>query len=1544
MQKTFFEVFRTLDLDNRIMRQFDEVTVERVAATRSRSLLKVYLTSDHIIPKESVFKVEKTLGKLLFSKQNPGKVKIYETFHLSDAYTPKTLFEEYRSSILLELAMAGMACRVLFEQADISFLSDDEMHLDVEDYGYLEGRQDELKRILEKIFLERCNLPVKVTFSFHTPKEEEDPDAYEALPFVRRGDVIRKTGEDEAYEEPGEELGDMYREEHMEEYEAKIARMREKAAGDLLSEETDKDSAGGQKEAGADKEKPVKHLTLEARAGRKRGAKKDKNMQEKQIPQNPDVIYGRDFEPEEYTPIESILSDLPDVSIRGQIIKVDERALKDGERCILLCDLTDFTDTLRFKLFLKLEEAPGIRERLKEGKFVSVKGPVSYDTFDKELSLSHVRGVKAIPDFRTVRKDDEKKKRVELHCHTKMSELDGVSDVKDIVKRAYEWGHPAIAITDHGVVSAFPEANHAWEKLYENYKAQCEEQGIRPDRQKFFKVIYGTEGYLVDDEVSIVNGDRGQDLKGEFVVFDIETTGLSPVKNRIIEIGAAKVVDGKITDHFSEFINPGVPIPYNIVKLTHITDKMVGDADPVEKVLPRFLEFCKGAVLVAHNASFDMSFIIENAKRLSLPCDFTWADTMQMARILLNDMKRHRLDAVCKKLGIELLSHHRAVDDAEATAKIFVRFLSMLSERGIDTLSGLNELGESFRGEIVKRLFMYHVVLLAKNNTGRENLYRIITESHLTYFNGKPRIPKSLIMKYREGILVGSACERGELYRALLEGVSEERLSSILGFYDYLEIQPVSNNHFMIASDKEDYEGIRSEEDIIAINKRIVELGEEWGKPVVATSDVHFLDPEDEIYRRIIMAGRNMVSEDDNDLPLFLRTTEEMLREFDYLGDRKAREVVIDNTRKIADMIDSISPVRPDKCPPVIPHSDETLRRICYDRAHELYGEELPEVVTARLEKELNSIISNGFAVMYIIAQKLVWKSVEDGYLVGSRGSVGSSLAAFMAGITEVNSLGAHYRCPQCHYTDFDSEEIRAHVGNAGCDLPDKRCPVCGEMLVKDGFDIPFETFLGFKGNKEPDIDLNFSGEYQSKAHKYTEVIFGAGQTYRAGTISTLADKTAYGYVKHYFEEQGIHKRPAEIDRITAGCVGVRRTTGQHPGGIVVLPMGEDINSFTPVQHPPQDEGIIATHFEYHSIDHNLLKLDILGHDDPTMIRMLQDLTGVDPTSIPLDDKRVMSLFQNTAALGIRPEQIDGVMTGSLGIPEFGTDFVIKMLLTTKPKNFSDLIRISGLGHGTDVWLGNAETLIKEGVADLSHCICCRDDIMIYLISCGVEPSLSFTIMESVRKGKGLKPEWEEEMIRNGVPDWYITSCKKIKYMFPKAHAAAYVMMAWRIGYFKINYPLAYYAAFYTIRSKAFDYEAMCISYDMMLGRMNELKEMENPSPKDENMLKDMRIVQEMYERGFSFMPIDLEKVHARHFQVFGDKIMPSLTAIDGVAEAAADAIVEAVKDGPFLSKDDFRERTHVSRTITDTFDRLGLLGDIPDSNQISLFDLLSIQ
>ena len=1153
-------------------------------------------------------------------------------------------------------------------------------------------------------------------------------------------------------------------------------------------------------------------------------------------------------------------------------------------------------------------------------------------------------GIKKISDFTESRKDNAVEKRVELHCHTKMSDMDGVSEVKDLVKRAHDWGHKAIAITDHGVVQAFPDANHYIETL---------------DKDDPFKVIYGVEGYLVDDLQDVAVNEKGQSLKGTYVVFDLETTGFSSAKDKIIEIGAVKVENGEITDKYSTFVNPKIPIPFRITQLTSITDEMVMESPEIETILPPFLKFVGDAVLVAHNASFDVSFIEENCRRQGIEPDFTSVDTVGLARVLLPTLSKFKLNVVAKALNISQEHHHRAVDDARVTAEIYVKFIQMLEERGIETLDQMNHFG-AHNAEAIRKMPSYHVIVLAKNDIGRVNLYTLISKSHLEYFGRQPRMPKSEVLKYREGLIIGSACEAGELYQAILGEKSAERIARIVNFYDYLEIQPLGNNRFMIDSDR--VEKVQSEEDLREINREIIRLGERFDKPVVATCDVHFMDPEDEVYRRIIMAGKGF-KDADQQAPLYLHTTDEMLEEFEYLGSAKAKEIVIDNPNMIADMVEKISPVRPDKCPPVIPDSDKTLREICYNKAHSMYGDPLPEIVTERLERELNSIISNGFAVMYIIAQKLVWKSNEDGYLVGSRGSVGSSFVATMAGITEVNPLSPHYYCPKCHYSDFESEEVRAYAGGCGWDMPDKECPVCKTRLVKDGFDIPFETFLGFKGNKEPDIDLNFSGDYQSNAHKYTEIIFGAGQTFRAGTIGTLADKTAFGYVKNYFEERGTRKRTCEIDRIVQGCTGIRRSTGQHPGGIIVLPHGEDINSFTPVQHPANDmtTDIITTHFDYHSIDHNLLKLDILGHDDPTMIKALEayisspamenEYNETDhpfvATDIPLDDQGVMSLFHDTSALGITPDDIGGCPVGCLGIPEFGTDFVIQMVVDTKPQTLSDLIRISGLSHGTDVWLNNAQDLIKSGKATISTAICTRDDIMTYLINKGLDSEESFTIMERVRKGTVAKgkckdwPEYKKDMLEHDVPEWYIGSCEKIKYMFPKAHAAAYVMMAYRIAYCKVNYPLAYYGAYFGIRADAFSYEIMCQGKEKLQYYIDDYtRRSDSLSKKEQDTMKDMHIVQEMYARGYEFLPIDIYRAKATKFSIIDGKLMPPFSSIDGMGEKAAEAVEEAAKDGPYLSKDDFRNRTKASKTVVDYMADLGLLGDLPESNQLSLFDL----
>ena len=1485
---------------------FQGVEVTKVSTNSTRDFIRVSLYSRHLIQKKHIYEVERLLKQQLFARSHI-QVSVKEQYDLSEQYTPENLMNEYYDSFLMELDQRSVVERNMLQNASYEFENGNILCLTLTDTIVAQGKKDSLSTYLSDVFEERFHRPVEIRVLYEKAKDSKLK--YNEAKLEQEIEAIREQSQ----------------------------AVKAKKAQELEQKEEKKDEKTKAKSNSAGESGNNTKSGGRSSGGFKKGGSFGKGGYSfvRKATDDPNLIYGRDFD-DETIELKNVLGEMGEITIRGKVISMETREIRN-EKTIIMFAVTDFTDSIMVKMFVRNDQLADILGDIKNGAFLKLKGVTTVDRFDSELNIQSVVGIKKISDFTESRVDTAPEKRVELHCHTKMSDMDAVTDVTTLLKQAHDWGHPAMAITDHGVVQAFTDANHYIESL---------------DKDDPFKVIYGVEGYLVDDLTDVAVNEKGQPLDDTYVVFDLETTGFSPIKDKIIEIGAVKVEHGEITDKFSTFVNPKVPIPFQITQLTSITDQMVIGAPDIETVLPQFLEFIGDAALVAHNASFDVSFIEQNCRYQDIQPDFTSVDTVAMARILLPTLSKYKLNVVANALHISLENHHRAVDDAGATAEIFVKFVEMLKDRGIYDLAKLNQFGEN-NADAVRKLPSYHVIILALNEVGRVNLYTLISMSHLKYYARRPRIPKSELSKYREGLLVGSACEAGELYQAILNDKSEERIAKIANFYDYLEIQPLGNNQFMIESPK--ITKVQNEEDLKEINRKIVALGERFNKPVVGTCDVHFMNPEDEVYRRIIMAGKGF-GDADNQPPLYLRTTDEMLEEFEYLGSAKAREIVIENPVKIAEMVEKITPVRPDKCPPVIPDSDKMLRDICYNKAHSMYGENLPEIVTERLERELNSIISNGFAVMYIIAQKLVWKSVEDGYLVGSRGSVGSSFVATMAGITEVNPLSPHYYCKKCHYSDFESEEVRAFAGGCGYDMPDRNCPVCGEKLVKAGFDIPFETFLGFKGDKEPDIDLNFSGDYQAKAHKYTEVLFGEGHTFKAGTIGTLADKTAYGFVKNYYEERGQRKRGCEIERITEGCTGIRRSTGQHPGGIVVLPHGHSINEFTPVQHPANDMecGITTTHFDYHSIDHNLLKLDILGHDDPTMIRTLEDYITSDAmeneyneehpfvaTEIPLDDKKVIELFHGTEILGIKPEDIDGCKLGCLGIPEFGTDFVIQMVQDTKPQTLSDLIRISGLSHGTNVWLGNAQELVKSGKATISTAICTRDDIMIYLINKGVESALAFTIMESVRKGKGLKPEWEEAMKAQDVPDWYIWSCKKISYMFPKAHAAAYVMMAYRIAYCKINYPLAYYGAYFGIRADAFSYAIMCQGKDKLNYYMKDYKKRSDTlTKKEQDVMKDMKIVQEMYARGFDFVPVDLYKAQAHRFQVYDDKhLMPALDSIEGLGDKAADAVVLAARNGKFLSKDDFRDRTKVSKTIIDFMADLGVFGDLPESNQFSLFD-----
>lgn len=1498
MEKLLLDTFDGLSLTDRQKKLFSDVYVNRVVLSKRKKTITIYMESKYIIAFREIGLLSYALNQQM--RKTGFSVLVCEHFSLSEQYTPKAFWEEYKDSILLILKETNILLFNMLYKGKVK-IEGVSFRLACENDALFLTRERQFIEMVQSIFQEKAGLLVEVSVDFSLPVqlgENMEQGVYRRN--VKSVDFAKNT-------------------------EKKVL-SRKKTAKETTASSARK---AAEQAASFSASAPVQKVAEVSFSGKGQNNFERKSYSKGKSkwgagPVDEECFYGRNCEGE-VVKIADIQGEIREAVIEGMVIGVEEREIRSG-KVIYMFSVSDFTDSIMAKVFLEQEELELMRANIKKGTFIKVKGNPIYDTYSREITIGSVRGMKPGVDTRVKRMDTYTgMKRVELHAHTQMSEMDSVVPVRDFVKMAKSWGHKAVAITDHGVVQAFPDAAHE----------------VSPEED--FKMIYGMEAYLVDDLVEAVKNDKGQTLTGNYVVFDLETTGIGAKSNQIIEIGAVKVEEGKIGETFSVFVNPLRPIPYPIQQLTGIDDSMVSNAKMIQEVLPEFIQFCEGCVMVAHNASFDMGFIEQKAKEQGIETDYTVIDTVAVARALLPDLKRYKLDTVAKRLGVSLENHHRAVDDATATAEIFVRMLDRLSEKDITTLEELNEFCIPDK-EAIRKMPSYHAVMLAKNETGRVNLYRLVSEAHLNYFNRRPRIPKSLYLKWKEGILLGSACEAGELYRALVEEKSEEEIDRLVKFYDYLEIQPIGNNEFMIR-DTDRYPRIQDENDLMELNRKVVELGEIYGKLVVATCDVHFMNAEDEVYRRIIMAGKGF-ADADKQAPLYFRTTEEMLAEFQYLGSKKAEEIVITNTNLIADMIDKIEPCSPRKCPPEIENSDQDLRDICYNRAHEIYGPKLPPIVEERLERELNSIISNGYAVMYIIAQKLVWKSNEDGYLVGSRGSVGSSFAATMSGITEINPLPAHYYCKKCHYCDFDSEELKAHSGNSACDLPDKVCPICGELLEKEGHDIPFETFLGFKGNKEPDIDLNFSSEYQSNAHDYTEIIFGAGQTFRAGTVGTLAEKTAYGYVKKYCEEREITKRSAEIERIAHGCEGVRRSTGQHPGGIVVLPMGEEIYTFTPVQHPANDMNtkIVTTHFDYHKIDANLLKLDILGHQDPTMIRMLEDLTDVDAGKIRMDDKGVLSLFASTEALGITPEDIGGCTLGCLGLPEFGTPFVIGMLLDAKPKNFSDLVRISGLSHGTDVWLNNAQYYITKGYCTLSSAICTRDDIMTYLIHMGVENERSFKIMESVRKGKGLDDSMKEDMRACNVPEWYLESCEKIKYMFPKAHAAAYVMMALRVAYFKVYYPLAYYAAFFSIRATSFNYELMCMGKERLEYYMNDYQNRKNDlSDKEKSTLEDMKIVQEMYARGFEFVKIDIYRSKANRFQIVDGKLMPSFATIDGLGDKAAEMIEDEAGKGPFLSREDFKNRCKVSAGTVDTMARLGLMRGLPHTNQISLMDFMEI-
>ncbi|HFD1833901.1 TPA: PolC-type DNA polymerase III [Clostridium perfringens] len=1258
--------------------------------------------------------------------------------------------------------------------------------------------------------------------------------------------------------------------------------------------------------AQAAQEKPVKKESNDnkhkSNGGNKGGYEKKSYKDE---PKNENTILGRNIQGDTID-ISSIDMGSGIVTISGDVFKTDIFETKTG-RIILTFFITDYTSSIAVKCFLRDKDKEHVLENVKKGLYCKVRGEATMDPYAKEVVIM-ARDINKLTKIE--RMDTAEEKRVELHMHTTMSSMDAVTAASKIVERAAKFGHKAVAITDHGVVQAFPDAQIAAKK-------------------NNIKVIYGVEGYLADNGTPIVINGHEESFDDEYVVFDIETTGFSSKNDKIIEIGAVKLKDGEIVDSFSTFVDPKVNIPYKITELTSITQNMVNGQPTIDEVLPKFMEFVGDSVLVAHNAAFDVGFIKKNLMDMGKTLKNPVMDTVPLARYLYPDLKKVKLNLVAKHLGISLENHHRAVDDAKATAEILkFSFKKMKEEMDIHDVKTLNE---KYLSNIdVKKLPLHHIIILAKNQTGIKNLYKLVSMAHLDYFARRPRLPKSIITEYREGLIIGSACEAGQLYKAVLEGKTDGELKEIASFYDYLEIQPIQNNEFLIRKGN-----VKDEEELRELNRKIYDLGKEMDKPVVATCDCHFLDPNDEVFRRIIMAGQGY-GDVDNQPPLYFRTTNEMMKEFEYLGEEACREVVIENTQKIADMVEVVKPIPDETFPPKIEGAEEEIRNMTMNKVHSIYGENLPEVVQKRLDKELNSIINNGYAVLYLIAQKLVAKSLEDGYLVGSRGSVGSSFVATMSDITEVNGLPPHYVCPNCKKSEFFLDGSIS----SGADLPDKNCPQCGTKYIKDGHDIPFETFLGFEGDKEPDIDLNFSGEYQAVVHKYTEVLFGKGYVFKAGTIGTVAEKTAYGFVKKYLQERGLVVSQAEIERLTIGCTGIKRTSGQHPGGIMVVPNDNEIYNFCPIQHPADDVNtdIITTHFDYHSISGRLLKLDILGHDDPTVLRMLQDLTGLDPKTIPLNDPKVISLFTSPDALGVTKEEL-GCEVGSYGLPEFGTKFVRQMLVDTQPKSFADLVRISGLSHGTDVWLNNAQYFIKEGYTTLKDCIATRDDIMVYLMYKDLPPKTAFTIMEKVRKGKGLSEEDEALMREKNVPDWYIESCKRIKYMFPKGHAVAYVMMAVRIAYYKVYYPEAYYTTYFTVRADDFDADLICKGEEAIKAKMEELNSLgNNISVKEKGLLTILEISYEMYKRGLNFLKVDLYKSEATKFKIEEDGIRPPLNALQGVGDNAAKSIVECRVNGEFISKEDLRIRSKVSKTVIETLDNHGCLEGMQESNQLSLF------
>lgn len=1478
MNKTFGEFFRPFINFEGLPETIAQGVIETMQVDSINRCVAAAVQFPSLVEREALYEAEKRVAL------SPGLQLTRAS--LCPKFPPEAFCAEYLPSLVLEMKRRDASINGTFSDAQAR-LEEGKIIVTLAHGGAELMRQRRADRLMSRIISEEFGLTVAVDFDGVT---EVDVDSSAYLERQRQTEErLRREAVVEAVSQ----------------YESTMNRQsphEKKVAARQAANQTPRVGTGGSAETWGERVPPVVNIRSGA------------TMLPAILPETMKEIHGR-MGRVRLMQIAKITPDAGSVAVWGEIFSMETRMTRDQSRKIYSINITDYTGSITLKILQDAKQCRALDE-LSNGTSIVVRGEVEYDKYDHEIVL-RPRAVATVEQAKVV--DDAPVKRVELHLHTNMSSMDGVTGVGELIARAAKWGHPAIAITDHGVAQAYPDAMNAAAKV--NSKGG------------HIKVIYGVESYFINDMVPAVKGDSDAPFSGEFISFDIETTGLSPNQERITEIGAVRLRNGEIVETFDTFVNPEKPIPPKITELTGITNEMVKDAPSEREALEAFFRFCgsDATILVAHNAEFDTSFLRAAARRCEMEFPYTYIDTLPMCRSLLKDLKNHKLDTVANYLKLAPFNHHRANDDAAVLGGIFAALLQRLHEdTGAETVQQINT---SLTGGDWKKLKPYHQIILVRNQTGLKNLYKLISMSHLDYFFKKPRIPKSVLMQYREGLILGSACEAGELYRAVFNGAPWDELCRIAEFYDYLEIQPLGNNEFMVRQGM-----VPDEERLKDFNRTIVRLGEKLNKPVVATCDVHFMDPKDADFRRILMAGQGY-DDADNQAPLYFRTTPEMLQEFAYLGEEKAYEIVVKNSNLIADMVEEIRPIPDGVFPPFIDGAEEQLNSICWKRAKEIYGDPMPELVRKRLERELGSINKHGFSVLYMTAQKLVANSEEHGYLVGSRGSVGSSFVASMSGISEVNPLEPHYICPNCKNSEF----ILDGSYGSGFDLPPKKCPKCGSDYDRDGHNIPFETFLGFDGDKTPDIDLNFSGEYQSGAHRYTETLFGKDHVFKAGTIATVADKTAVGFVKKYQEEKGLTCHRAEEMRLSIGCTGIKRTTGQHPGGMVVVPKGYEIYDFCPVQHPANDQNSdnITTHFDFHSIHDTICKLDELGHDVPTIYHYLEEYTGIPVMKVSMSDPEVMALFHSTEPLGVTPEDIDS-QTGTFSLPELGTPFVRQMLMDSQPHTFSDFLQISGLSHGTDVWLGNAQDLIKNGTCTISEVIGTRDSIMTYLLLKGLEPKMAFKIMEITRKGKApslLTDEHKQAMRDHGVPEWYIESCLKIKYMFPKAHAAAYMISALRLGWYKVHRPVEYYAAYFTVRGEDFDGILVAQGREAVRRRMNEITmKGKEASKKEEDAFATLQIVNEMLARGIQVLPVDLYRSHAKKYLVEDGKVRLPFASLGGVGEAAANSLYEAGQQGAYISVDDLQARSKVSKSVIEMLNEAGALKDLPQSSQMTLF------